>query len=89
MSRPEAMLKKMYCTHGFPPLMCNSCAGQALCVHGMLGNCLLCGPRGSGSWLNKMAVGAAKSPVPSPVRCLLPTPRESPDSMRMERSPTT
>ncbi|MFL5357754.1 N-acetylmuramoyl-L-alanine amidase [Archangium sp.] len=43
MSRPESVMKKTYCVHGFPLLMCNSCARQSTCVHGLLQqNCLVC-----------------------------------------------
>jgi hypothetical protein len=43
MSRPESVMKKTYCVHGFPPLMCNSCRQQSTCVHGMPEqNCLAC-----------------------------------------------
>ena len=42
MSRPESVMKKTYCPHGVPPLLCNSCARPSPCVHGMLHNCLLC-----------------------------------------------
>ncbi len=56
MSRPESMMQKTYCPHGFPRLMCNTCARSNTCVHGKPPqDCLLCfmygsrGPYGLGA----------------------------------------
>lgn len=43
MSRPERVMKKTYCVHGFPLLLCNNCVRQSTCVHGVLQqDCLVC-----------------------------------------------
>jgi hypothetical protein len=59
MSRPAAAMKKAYCAHGFPSLLCNACATQAACMHGMIGDCLLCSMQSPGFWPSKSTVGAA------------------------------
>ncbi|MGZ3459080.1 MAG: glycoside hydrolase family 24 protein [Archangium sp.] len=56
MSRPEST---MYCLHGYPPLLCNICAREPLCVHGMPGNCLLCTTQSTESWFGQATEGAA------------------------------
>ena len=62
MGRPEAVMKKMYCPHGFPPRLCNLCAVPPVCVHGMVRDCLLCNTQGLDSWYGKAStVGAAAS----------------------------
>lgn len=55
MSRPAAIMKKTYCTHGFPPLLCNACASRTACMHGMSGDCLLCSMQSPGFWPSKPA----------------------------------
>ncbi|MFL5359087.1 hypothetical protein [Archangium sp.] len=68
MSRPAAVMKKSYCAHGFPPLLCNACAAQAPCMHGMVGECLLCGLQKSNSWFSNLTVGgtAKSKSTPTP-----------------------